>query len=275
MLRLSLFFLLFAFATLTAEPYPEQFFTGDQPVYCCELEKKDSWGNIFALGPEFYYVKRTRKGGTRQTGTPVGIRFNYDHIKRYKIYYGMQAFYGNGILKGRTGDEDKIRSRLTDEQVEGYLGYTFAYKYSPYFSFTPFIGGGYFRETNSFHPPTPIKVRMTTDFFYAAYGFLSSIKFNCWSLGLNARFRTPWDIKCKISDSEQDEKITQLVEDRLQYRIELPIGYSQSFLCNLFTLRLVPFYESRVYGGRENYPYDFFETTYRIYGANLQLVYEF
>ena len=85
----------------------------------------------------------------------------------------------------------------------------------------------------------------------------------------------PWETKCKVSN--YDFMATQLVgaNIRIQYRIELPIVYTPTFLCSMFKVGVMPFFESRLYGGRENYPFDFFETRFRIYGVNLQLIYEY
>jgi hypothetical protein len=232
-------------------------------------------GQIQAIGPEYYHVQRKRKGGTSQCGDAWGARYNYDRIKRYKLYWGLQAFYGTGQLDGKSGSGDKTRSQLTDKQIEGYVGYTFACKNPPYFALIPFAGGGYFQETNNFRHPTPIHLRFKTYFPYATFGFLSSLRINpCWSVGFNLRIRTPWNTKCKVTNDPQFDEITLLVGDRFHYRLELPIVYFGPLWYNL-RLGIMPFYEYRAYGGRENYPFDFFKTTFKIYGINLQLIYEF
>jgi hypothetical protein len=244
---------------------------------CCSpsIPHYDTCGQIQGIGPEYYHVKRTRKGGTTQSGDLWGARYNYDHIKRYKIYWGMQAFYGTGTLEGKTASDDKIRSTLTDKQIEGYLGYTFASKEFPYFCFTPFAGGGYFQETNHFKNPSPLHLKFKTYFPYGAFGFLSSLFVHPdFSVGLNLRVRALWNTKCKVTNDPEFNELNLLVGDRFHYRVELPIVYKGPLWCN-FNLGIMPFWEYRAYGGRENYPFDFFETKFRIYGVNLQLIYEF
>lgn len=235
-----------------------------------------SKGHILTLAPEYYFLKRTRDGGTKQTGSVFGGRASYDYIKRYNIYVGAQAFYGYGILNGHSGTDEKIKSHWNDEQVEAYLGYTFQCKNFPHFSFTPFGGYGYFRESNKFVSPSPLHLKFITQFGYFAYGFLSSAMVHpCISLGLNARFRTPWQPKCKISNDPEFDDVKLVVGEHLQYRIEVPIAYHSKFICNLIEFGLMPFYEMREYGGRENFPFDFFKTKIQIFGIDLKLIYRF
>ena len=232
--------------------------------------------NPASLGPEIYRVYRARHGGTKQSGNAVGVRFTFDHIKRYCIYCGMQGFYGSGILHGYSASGSKIRSRLTDSLIEGSLGYTFQMKYSPYVALTPYLGCGYFREVNDFSPPSPLPVKFVTKYPYVAFGFLSSIYVTSYlTAGLNVRFKAPWETKCTVSNDPDFDKVKQLVTDKIQYRIEVPITYIGSLAWSSFEAALVPFYERRLYGARENYPFDFFETRFSIYGLNLQLIYRF
>lgn len=232
--------------------------------------------NTLAIQPELAYLTRKREGGTRQTGYLGGVRVNYDRIKRYKFYLGLQGCFSSGTIKGHTGTHSKIKSRWTDELIEGNVGYTFQYKYFPHFSLTPFIGGGYYRETNKFVSPTPLHLKFITEFPYLSYGFLSSVCFNnCLSIGLNARFKTPWEINCHVKNDPDFDKFKLLVGEKLQYRIELPITYCRPILCNFLELGLIPFYELRAYGGRENHPFDFFETKITLIGFNIQLIWRF
>lgn len=260
------------------QPYQEM----EDPSYCCDCCCQESepctpvQAHILTLAPEYYYLKRNRDGGTKQSGNIGGIRASYDYIKRYNIYVGAQAFYGCGILKGHAGDDSKIRSRWTDEQIEGYAGYTFQGKCAPNFSFTPFGGYGYFREINKFMSPSPLHLKFTTQFGYFAYGFLSSAMINpCLSIGLNARFRTPWEPKCKVSNDPEFDDVKLLVGNHLQYRIEIPIVYRRKFICDLIEFGAMPFYEMREYGGRENFPFDFFKTKIKIFGIDFQVIYRF
>lgn len=225
--------------------------------------------------PEVYHVKRTRQKGAEQTGNAGGIRVRYDYLKRYCFYVGAESFYGSGVLKGHTGSSDAIRSRLKDSSIEGYLGYTFQMKCYPYPAFTPYAGVGYLREVNKFSPPSPLQIKYTTQFRYLAFGFLSRVYLNpCFSIGLNARFRWPWEAKSKVNDSEFGDTHQQ-IGDSFQYRIELPLVYGEFPRCPSFQFGFTPFYEGRHYGSRENFPFDFYRTTFSIYGFNLQIIYRF
>lgn len=243
----------------------------DAPPFLCRP-------STLSLGPEVYYVQRSRKGGTKQHGTPMGVRLTYDYIKRYCFYVGGQAFYGTGTLDGHTGLGSKIRSRLTDYQIEGSLGYTFQMRCCPYFALTPYLGYGYFREITKFSPPSPLTLKYTIQYDYVAFGFLSSIYITPYfSAGLNVRMRSPWEARCKISDDPDFENFQQHVGDRIQYRIELPLTYTGRTIgnCDWLQISLVPFYEQRLYGERENFPFDFLKTKLNIYGANLQFIFRF
>ncbi|MEI8365568.1 MAG: hypothetical protein WCF65_04035 [Parachlamydiaceae bacterium] len=231
--------------------------------------------NFLSIGPEIYRICRAKHGGTKQQGNAVGVRITFDHIKRYKIYYGVQAFYGSGILKGHSGGGDKIRSRLTDAQLEASLGYTFQTKCFPYVALTPYVGGGYFREINNF-TTSSIPVKFTTQFPFAAFGFLSNISITpCLTVGVNARIRFPWEAHCKVTDDPEFDDVTQQIGNELQYRIEAPLTYVGDMLWNCFEVALIPFFERRLYGSRENYPFDFFETQFNIYGLNARLIFRF
>lgn len=253
----------------------------DSSSYCNTIENEyqphiHSQRHFISIGPEYNYIKRTREGGVRQSGNTIGLRANYDYISRYCFYVGAQAYYGTGTLNGNSGYDTKIKSKWVDQLVEGYLGYTFQGKESPNFSFTPYAGFGYICEANKFGSPSPLHLKFTTKFRYFAYGFISSAMVLPYlKIGLNGRFRSPYDPKCKVSNDPDFENITQIVGEHLQYRIELPITYLANLICGHCQISVTPFYEERKYEGRRNYPFDFFKTSYRMYGFNLQAVFTF
>lgn len=237
-------------------------------------------GHIFGIGPEVYAIRRNRAGGTKQRGALMGVRANYDHIKRYHIYVGAQLFYGNGILDGKTGEDDRLRSRWTDLEAEGVVGYCFQMKCAPRFAATPFLGYGYFKEKNSFSPPSPLLVELSTRFQYATFGALTSVSLLPWlTVGFNARFRWPWQVRCHVLDDEFGNA-TLNVGERLQYRLELPIVYGfycscEESLATRWGIKCMPFYERRPYGAYANFPFDYLKTTIEAYGLNFQLIYSF
>lgn len=263
-------------AQTIAEQDPE--YSENSDDLCCEHDCPAIFPcvNKFTIGPEFYHVRRTREGGTRQHGTLIGVRGTFDHIKRYRLYWGGDFLYATGTLRGKVGSGAKIKSRFTDELAEGRIGYTFQYKFFPFPAFTPYIGYGRFSETNKFRPPSPLTVKFRTHYNYLAFGFLSCITINQqWCIGANLRMRAFWNAKCKVSDDPDFDDTTQQIGSRINYRVEVPVVYRVCQISDSLELGLVPFYEFRHYGGRENFPFDFFETKLRIYGVNIQFGYCF
>jgi hypothetical protein len=278
-----LFLILITASPLLADETEENFPCEQEECWFSCSNKYDTYhslhfrrANAVYIGPEISHVKRVRSGGTKQSGNLAAIRTSYERIKRYHYYLGAQLLYGTGILRGHTGGGDKIRSRLKEELIEGNIGYTFQTKCFPHASITPFVGYGYFRDTNKFSPPSNLQIKFTTQFRYISFGCLSSIYvLPCLTIGVNARLKWPLQTRCKVTDDPDFDTIRQIVEDKLQYRIELPVTYFGSCLWQHFEFALVPFYEERLYGARENYPFDFFRTKFTLYGVNAQLIYRF
>lgn len=227
--------------------------------------------NKITIGPEIYFLERNREGGSKQEGTMYGVRASYDRLKRYKWYIGGDVFYAEGRLKGHT-KLAKLKSTMIQDSLEGRFGYTLQAKNSWGPAITPYIGYGYYRESNHFHSPSPLRVKLINDYSYFGYGFLSSV--TIWdnvNVGFNAKFRSMYDARCHVKKDAESEKKKMIIADKLQYRLELPLYYHFCFLNLDAEVGLVPFFEKQHYGGRENYPNNFFDTKLRLYGANLQL----
>lgn len=108
--------------------------------------------NFLALGPEFYLLKRTRDGGAKQDGWIIGGRISYDRIKPYRLYLGGDFLYATGKLTGKTATGKEMLSSLTDENGEVRIGITLQQEGGRCFFIVPFVGYGFFRETNDFFP---------------------------------------------------------------------------------------------------------------------------
>ena len=202
------------------------------------------------VGPEIYHVHRQREGGTKQHGWLYGVRVGYDRVKRCAFYWGVDYLWAQGRLHGEIGSGDRLRSTFTDQNIEGRAGYTLQTQGPYHLSLTPFVGYGYFRETNKFHHES--KIRSHNRFDYVAYGFLSSMAFcPCWTIGLNFKVRTPIDIRCKLSGIPDIGSGSQTIGERNHYRVELPIAYRFCPCFERAEFDLVPFYEYRHYGRRE------------------------
>lgn len=234
-----------------------------------------TYGNSINIGPEFYYVKRAREGGSEQTGMLYGIRVGYDHVKRYKFYWGLDALWATGNLNGKFEDHH-LESRFTDTNVEGRLGYTFQSKHFRCASFTPFIGIGYFWELNHYHGKSDIHVHFRNEFYYLPVGFLSQVFITpTLSMGLNFKVRFPIEGKQKVTNDPEFDDMTQQYEQHPQYRVDLPITYFYCWNDYRLATCVMPFYEYRHYGHRANFPFDFLDTKFNIYGISLQMLYLF
>lgn len=228
--------------------------------------------NQLALGPETYWVKRTKDGGTKQTGCLWGGRLTFNRIKCFGWYLGADLLYASGTLNGHS-NTNKIRSTLSDTNVEGRFGYTLQQRSDRAPSFTPFFGIGYFRETNNFRSPTPIQVHFRNTFTYIPFGFLSHVYINPQiGMGLNFKVRYLFQHKNTVSNDPENDTMTLHYREKLQYRVELPLTYDLCFRNRLWRISLDPFYEYRNYGYLPNYPFDFLDTKFNIYGVNLQIV---
>jgi len=239
----------------------------------------DRWVKTYALdaygGPEIYDILRTKEGGAEQSGVLYGVRLGYEHICRYKLYWGMDALWASGILDGKNQDS-KLRSRFTDMNLEARVGYTFQCKNWHCASITPFTGVGYFWENNDYKHPTPLHIHFRNRFAYVPLGFLSQIFISSsWSIGMNFKARILFDSKVRLSNDPDHEDQTQHYEDKPQYRVELPLTYYHCWRNLSLAVSLVPFYEYRQYGHRANFPFDFLETKLRLYGVTLKALYLF
>jgi hypothetical protein len=227
-----------------------------------------------SCGAEIYGVSRTKNGGTKQTGVLGGARLTYDRLKRYGWYLGADLLYATGNLRGNSGLEEKLCSVLTDASVEGRFGYTFQRKSGCFFSLTPFFGVGIFRETNDFYHPSPIPVHFRNTFSYVPLGFLSSFYLNDqWSTGIKFTGRFLFKHQNKVTNDSKHHDMTLQYKEAFQYRVEIPITYDCHFCSRLWQVSLTPFYEYRHYGYMANFPFDFLDTKFRFYGANLRIVF--
>lgn len=227
------------------------------------------------IGPEIYYLQRTKEGGAKQSGPLGGMRIGYDYIRRYKLYWGAEALWARGVLEGKA-EYHRLKSVFTDINVEARGGYTFQSKCWRCASFTPYIGYGYFWENNDYQHPSPLTIHFKNRFSYIPIGFLSQIFMTPrWSIGLNFKVRFLLEGKQFVSNDPEHDNQVQHYEEKLQYRVELPTTYFFCWSSHRLAVSLVPFYEYRLYGHRANFPFDFLETRLNLYGATLKLLYLF
>ena len=227
--------------------------------------------NFFA-GPEIFYMKRTKQGGTTQSGRVDGFRVGIERYKRYGWYLGADYFIAQGRVQGRNSKKMSLKSTLRDHIVEGRLGFTLQ-KSGSLAAFTPFIGYGYFRETNAFYHPSPTAYTFVDSFNYVVTGFFASRNFSpLLSMGLNLKIDFMLEGNSKIKNDPL-YGCTKLKMDRaLQARVEIPV-YITLTSCAL--AEFTPFYEHRRFGGREGHPFDFLDTQFQLVGMRFALSYNF
>lgn len=252
----------------------------DTDYDCCDCEPEQEClpvlRNIFYLGPDIYHVKRLRRGGTHQSGVLCGVRGGYDRIKRYNFYVGVEGAWASGEITGESASGSHLKSTLTEAEIEGRLGYTLGTKHACRPTFTPFVGVGYFNQTNKFRAPSPVPLHFTDTFQYGVVGFLSNIYFMpCLSAGVNFKAKFVYDPRSRISNDPEGEDVTLKFGEKTQYEVDLPITFYFDFCDQCWTLSGVPFYIYRHYGEMPNFPFDFVETKYIIYGGRLLLGLQF
>jgi hypothetical protein len=238
------------------------------------VECPDSFLNRrqFFLGPEIYSAHRSNESGTKQNGCAYGVRLGFDRLKRCRWYIGADVFYANGELKGKTSSHDRLRSDLTDASVEGRFGYTFQRKQGYQIAVTPYVGYGYFTERNDYRHPSPSSLHFKTHYEYVSTGFLFAGHFlPQLEAGVNFRVKYMLEPKCRRSHDPLFRSVDLGIENRFQYRVELPVTYR--WIDQTFLIGIIPFWELRQYGRLANYPFNWLETKFNIYGATFELIY--
>ncbi|MCE2982396.1 MAG: hypothetical protein LW832_02405 [Parachlamydia sp.] len=226
-------------------------------------------------GPELYGIWRKKEGGVKQEGFACGLRCGYERQEPWNIYAGVELFYGRSQLKGEFGD-CHLKSNYSDWNLEERVGFSFAAPFAFLPQLTPFIGYGRMWEKNNYVKPSPSLFHFKNDYTYIPLGFLSSIQWSpCLTIGLNMKARFILDGKNFVSHDPQYGRNVQCYDEKVQYRIELPICYRAEVMEGKFKLEAIPFYEFRHYGKRANFPFDFLETRFSYAGATLQLDYLF
>lgn len=230
-----------------------------------------TYANTAFVGPEIYYMKRDREGGSKQGGVLYGVRAGCEHLKRNHLYWGVDGLWAQGTLNGHVCEEP-LKSTWTDANLEARIGYNFQSKCWRCLSFVPYLGIGNFWEKNHYQHPTVIPLHFKNTFLYVPLGFLSQAFLTPnWSIGLNFKVRLIVEGFQRVSHDPHFEKATLHYNAEPQYRVELPLLYFFCWRTLSLAASLEPFFESRFYGHRANYPFDFFDTHLKLYGATVKL----
>lgn len=224
-------------------------------------------GRIFyEVGPEICYFQRDKEGGTWQSGRLDGIRLRLERMAPFRFYIGFDSFFGEGELKGKSASGRPLVSNLGDCIFEGRLGYTIPNRRS---YIIPYVGYGYFQEKNTFRPPSRLPCTYNDTFNYTLIGFLTSLNFTpLLSMGINFETKFMINGTSKVTDDPIFDDVTLKMNNELQARVEIPVIYN---LGQCFDAQVVPFYEFRHFGGREDFPFDFIDTKFHLIGLRFAI----
>lgn len=225
------------------------------------------------VGPETYYLKRTRKGGSEQTGWLYGGRALYERLIPSGFYWALDGYYAYGCIDGKSSSGKTLKSNLTEAEVEGRLGYSICFKCLPRFSFTPYGGYGGYYGKNAFIHPTTIHCKFHDRIHYASGGFILSVRIKpCWQAAIDFRAKYMLHGKSVITNDPDRENLSLTMNNEWQYELALPVYYQTCWKGHYLKMIIAPFYRYRHFGGMFNFPYDFIDTKLRSYGGRL-LVY--
>jgi len=226
--------------------------------------------NIIDIGPEVFYMRRMRDGGTKQIGQMDGISVDYNRLRRYRWYFGASFDYAQGRLKGHNGAQADLTSTLTNKIWEGRFGYNFQRRGARGYFIAPYGGYGYFDEINAFHEPTTVRFKNTFNFTTA--GFLSGVNLSSvFSMWINFKMRFMLNGTSKITNDPAVGDNTLLMTNEVLALVEVPLIFSPSCVRMGLEFVAAPFYEYRHFGGREGFPFDYIDTKYNLYGASFAL----
>lgn len=236
------------------------------------LVAKSPSPNILEAGPEVFYLRRMRAGGTKQIARMDGIYVEYDRLRRYGWYFGGNFNYAQGRLKGHSGSGREILSVLTDKIWEGRFGYTLQKRGQKGYFITPYGGYGYFDEVNDFYPPTPLPLKFKNTFNFISAGFLSGVNLTSLvTMWINFKMKFMLNGTSKVTEDPIMGENTLLMNNEVLAELEVPFIFSPSSVRLGLEFVATPFYEYRHFGGREGFPLNYADTKFNLYGAKFAL----
>lgn len=227
---------------------------------------------IVYLGPEVYYLKRTKEGGSKQDGWMFGGRVLYERRKSCGFYWAVNGLYAYGNINGKTSSGRILKSTLTEAEIEGRLGYTFCFKFCSSFSFTPYGGYGRYYCKNDFKHPSPLTCTYRDSFDYGIGGFIATKRFNPnFETSLDFSFKQMFTGKSSISHDPEYGHVCLKIRNEIQYEVAVPVIYTTCWKNRVLKLYAAPFYRYRHFGGLLNFPFDFIDTEFRSYGLRFMV----
>lgn len=224
------------------------------------------------IGPEAYYSKRTKEGGSHQNGWLYGGHGTFERRKHGGFYYAVDGYYATGEMKGKTAAGRTLKSEITDQEIEGRLGYSLCLKRLKKMNLIPYGVYGKFHCTNDFKKPSPLPYTFHDRYEYAGGGLdISFFPKPCLECGLNFIAKYMLDGKCKIKNDPENDAITLLIENKMQYEVDLVFRYYTCWKNKNIHAIFAPFFRYRHFGGRMNWPFDYIDTEFENYGARFLL----
>lgn len=222
------------------------------------------------IGPEFYYAQRKKDGGTKQTGWLYGGRALYERRVPCGFYWAVDGYYAYGKLHGKGSSGSKLKSELTEKEIEGRLGYSFSLNPCKNITITPFGTYGYYCNKNKFVDPSPLEVTYHDSYQYGGGGISLSLPLTrCFTAELIFNAKYMFQAKSIVKDDPEYDDIKLIIENKMQYEASLPLRYATCLKGWKITIECAPFYRFRHFGERPNYPFDFIETKFQNYGVSL------
>lgn len=227
--------------------------------------------HTLSIGPEAYYMKRGKKGGSWQDGHLIGFRATYDRLARCGLYMALDGYWATGSLEGESKSGRTLKSDVTEYQTEGRLGFSYTFPQCKRVTWVAYGGYGYFESDNEFVYPSPMIYHSIAQFKYYAGGGMVFVTINdSMDAGFHFKYKFPDEPKCIIDEDPDWGKLTQIMGRENQYEAELPFRYQKCCYGRRLGIQLTPFYRFRHYGQYENFPFDCFDTRFHIWGARLQ-----
>lgn len=237
----------------------------DINAFCFNLTKNSH--SIF-FGPEIYYIHRKKEGGSRQTGWLYGGNVIYERRISNGFYWALDSYITHGQITGKTRSKKRLKSNLTDTQIDGRLGYSICFQKCKNLILIPYCGYGYLHSKNDFKDPSPIPCEFHNHIQYGLVGVTNSLSLTQrLTAGLQCTAKYVFNGENKIKDDPQYDNITLTIGDEVQYEIEAPFRYTTCWRGREIIANFSPFYRLRHFGGNANYPFDFIDTKFHLYGG--------
>ena len=222
------------------------------------------------IGPEIYYLRRTREGGSWQSGWLFGGRALYERRIPFGFYWAVDGYFAKGDITGKSSSGNKLKSNFTEVEIEGRLGFSLCFRICPKFSFTPYGGYGGFYCKNDFIHPSPLTCTFRDSFKYALGGIITSMRINdCLEASIDFKAKYMLEGQSDISHDPQNGHLSLKMNNEVQYELAIPINYTRCWRGRLLKITVAPFYRFRHFGGMLNFPYDFIDTKFRSYGGRV------